>query len=594
MIIVPRLLATGLVAAILLTAGPLARHAGATPETDYAASLQAFRAELARLGTFLAYFDQINRISVALGQQRPADADAALRARTAAVYGRTYTPAEFDQVVAQHRQASGALFARIEQEVLASTRWPGNRAPEVARPAAKALLDRSRRQYEAAVGARQDPLAALQGAVSVRGFAMGSETPPPSIDVFAGQWERITGAMPSPTSREVVGQMVSSTREAAASATAPAAGPAAANSPGATSARPIPGEMTGASQPPVTAPPPSGARPVPGEMTRPQTPAAAAPIPPAMPATPPTVSPPVTASPNFEYGVDRRGGDYRSFDLTFDAPGLCAGQCAQEGQCRAWTYVKPGVQGPRARCWLKNVVPAQSRDANTISGLRTASAPQPATVPVPVPPAPAAARFLGCFKDTSVFDLNGHLERSAQNTPQRCVAVCRDRGFAYAAVQYGESCLCGNSYGRYGPASNCNYACTGDRGQVCGGNSANSVYSTGIAAAAPRAATPSARPSPATPASSARTCWDWYGEYLDGRTFTGHFVTFHVDGSKVASTWGWTGTWRTDGQRNFWIYWSARPDPNQADMLKLSADGRTLEGRNFETRLIRGTQRSCP
>ena len=67
------------------------------------------------------------------------------------------------------------------------------------------------------------------------------------------------------------------------------------------------------------------------------------------------------ANPNFEYGIDRRGGDYRSFDLSFDAPGLCAGRCAQEGQCRAWTYVKPGVQGPKARCWLKNVVPAQSR-----------------------------------------------------------------------------------------------------------------------------------------------------------------------------------------------------------------------------------------
>ena len=81
-------------------------------------------------------------------------------------------------------------------------------------------------------------------------------------------------------------------------------------------------------------------------------------------------------NPNFEYGIDRRGGDYRSFDLQFDAPGLCAGQCAQEGQCRAWTYVKPGVQGPKARCWLKNVVPAPTRDANVISGLRGATAQQ--------------------------------------------------------------------------------------------------------------------------------------------------------------------------------------------------------------------------
>lgn len=216
------------------------------------------------------------------------------------------------------------------------------------------------------------------------------------------------------------------------------------------------------------------------------------------------------ANPNFEYGIDRRGGDYRSFDLNFDAPGLCAGQCAQEGRCRAWTYVRPGVQGPKARCWLKNVVPAPTRDGNVISGLRGNIAQPPPPVPAP-PPAAApplrAATYVGCFKDTSVFDLNGHLERSAQNTPQRCVAVCQARGFAYAAVQYGESCLCGNSYGRYGASNACNYACTGDRGQACGGYNANSVFSTGLSVAAPPPAPPPppAVPTPPTPPAPA-TC----------------------------------------------------------------------------------------
>ncbi|MBI5718995.1 MAG: hypothetical protein HZC37_15115 [Burkholderiales bacterium] len=208
------------------------------------------------------------------------------------------------------------------------------------------------------------------------------------------------------------------------------------------------------------------------------------------------LSAPAQTNPNFEYGIDRRGGDYRSFDLQFDAPGLCAGQCAQEGQCRAWTYVKPGVQGPKARCWLKNVVPVPTRDGNVISGLRGTTA-QP-----PVPPPVRAAGFVGCFKDTPDFDLKGHLERSAQNTPQRCVAVCQARGFAYAGVQYGESCLCGNSYGRYGASSSCNYACTGDRGQACGGFNANSVFATGVAVArppSPPAVTPPVTPPVAPP-----------------------------------------------------------------------------------------------
>jgi hypothetical protein len=87
--------------------------------------------------------------------------------------------------------------------------------------------------------------------------------------------------------------------------------------------------------------------------------------------------------------------------------------------------------------------------------------------------------FVGCFADTSAFDLDGHLERSRANTPQSCIAKCRELGFRYAGVQYGESCLCGNSYGRYGGAESCNYPCTGDPGQTCGGYSANSVYETG-------------------------------------------------------------------------------------------------------------------
>lgn len=94
-------------------------------------------------------------------------------------------------------------------------------------------------------------------------------------------------------------------------------------------------------------------------------------------------------------------------------------------------------------------------------------------------PASAAARFVGCFKDTPAFDLDGHLERSASNTPQACVSKCAGLGFRYAAVQYGQSCLCGNSYGRYGAATNCDYPCTGDNAQVCGGYNANSVYETG-------------------------------------------------------------------------------------------------------------------
>jgi hypothetical protein len=134
----------------------------------------------------------------------------------------------------------------------------------------------------------------------------------------------------------------------------------------------------------------------------------------------------------------------------------------------------------------------------------TAGKPEPPPPPIArpeEPPAPPPAQqgksaSLGCYKDTSAFDLDGYLERSPQNTPQRCISICNAKGFAYAGVQYGESCLCGNSYGRYGAANNCDYPCTGDSGQICGGYSANSVYPTGVVVAAAPPKPPPPEPPP--------------------------------------------------------------------------------------------------
>lgn len=89
--------------------------------------------------------------------------------------------------------------------------------------------------------------------------------------------------------------------------------------------------------------------------------------------------------------------------------------------------------------------------------------------------------LLGCFKDSNKpFDLDGFLERSSSNTPESCVAKCRAKGFAFAGVQYGQSCLCGNSYGKQGKSTACNMKCTGDGSKICGGLYCNSVYGTGV------------------------------------------------------------------------------------------------------------------
>ncbi len=59
-----------------------------------------------------------------------------------------------------------------------------------------------------------------------------------------------------------------------------------------------------------------------------------------------------------EQNIDRPGGDYKSYDLAVDSVLSCQLDCDRDPQCRAYTYVKPGYQGPYARCWLKNTVPA--------------------------------------------------------------------------------------------------------------------------------------------------------------------------------------------------------------------------------------------
>ena len=47
--------------------------------------------------------------------------------------------------------------------------------------------------------------------------------------------------------------------------------------------------------------------------------------------------------------------------------------CVNESQCTAYTYVKPGVQGEKARCWLKNEIPAPVQNNDCISGARNIS-----------------------------------------------------------------------------------------------------------------------------------------------------------------------------------------------------------------------------
>jgi hypothetical protein len=70
-----------------------------------------------------------------------------------------------------------------------------------------------------------------------------------------------------------------------------------------------------------------------------------------------------------EAETDRPGNDYRDFELG-DDPQACARACEDDPDCRAFSFVRPGVQGPEARCWLKDAVPAPQPAACCVSGAK--------------------------------------------------------------------------------------------------------------------------------------------------------------------------------------------------------------------------------
>jgi 1-phosphatidylinositol phosphodiesterase len=86
---------------------------------------------------------------------------------------------------------------------------------------------------------------------------------------------------------------------------------------------------------------------------------------------------------DLEYGTDRPGMDINNFDLPSARPEDCRDACMNDARCVAFTYVNPGVQGPSARCWLKNPVPNPNPNNCCVSGVKPAN--MMAAAPAPAP-----------------------------------------------------------------------------------------------------------------------------------------------------------------------------------------------------------------
>lgn len=67
-------------------------------------------------------------------------------------------------------------------------------------------------------------------------------------------------------------------------------------------------------------------------------------------------------------GFDLPGSDYANFNAS--SWFVCRNTCGGDSRCQAWTWVKPGIQGPTGRCWLKHRLPALVKNNCCNSGSR--------------------------------------------------------------------------------------------------------------------------------------------------------------------------------------------------------------------------------
>jgi len=102
--------------------------------------------------------------------------------------------------------------------------------------------------------------------------------------------------------------------------------------------------------------------------------------------------------------------------------------------------------------------------------------PAPTTTPAPTYPV-----YVGCYGDSyNPRDLSGSSFYDPNlMTVEYCASLCA--GYTYAALQCSDRCFCGNSYGRYGGTTDCNWPCANNQQEMCGGSYRNSIYQLGPA-----------------------------------------------------------------------------------------------------------------
>lgn len=120
---------------------------------------------------------------------------------------------------------------------------------------------------------------------------------------------------------------------------------------------------------------------------------------------------------SMEPGTDRMGSDYKAIALASAEPALCQKACAADAACKAFTYVRPGLKGPSAMCFLKSSVPASTPDPCCTSGVRAAGGRPASTIQTHPLGVPSTIQTPVAPVDTTVVQIPTNAVRPAPPKP---------------------------------------------------------------------------------------------------------------------------------------------------------------------------------
>jgi WSC domain len=94
---------------------------------------------------------------------------------------------------------------------------------------------------------------------------------------------------------------------------------------------------------------------------------------------------------------------------------------------------------------------------------------------------PTGFKSLGCYQDTGSRSLSYNVFSNSSNTPALCASQCRQSGYRYSGVEYGNQCWCDNFILNAGSSAGsgqtgCTVTCAGDKTQTCGGSNRIQIY----------------------------------------------------------------------------------------------------------------------